>query len=59
MYDGDDLEQFQERLQECILEHDSDIERMCNHHYQGFIHSVRELQQVGGDAAGLKVSKVF
>ncbi|XP_041370054.1 exocyst complex component 6B-like [Gigantopelta aegis] len=27
---------------------------MCNYHYQGFIDSIRELQQVSGDAAALK-----
>ena len=50
------MEQFQEKLEERIKSHDHDIERMCNYHYQGFIDSVRELQQVGGDAASLKVN---
>ncbi|XP_076438800.1 exocyst complex component 6B-like [Babylonia areolata] len=54
VYDGDDVEQFQEKLEDRIKSHDRDIERMCNYHYQGFIDSVRELQQVGGDAASLK-----
>ncbi|KAL8624105.1 hypothetical protein ACOMHN_036108 [Nucella lapillus] len=54
VYDGDDVEQFQEKLEDRIKGHDREIERMCNYHYQGFIDSVRELQQVGGDAAGLK-----
>ena len=49
------MEQFQEKLEDRIKSHDRDIERMCNFHYQGFIDSVRELQQVGGDAANLKV----
>ena len=59
VYDGDDVEQFQEKLEERIKSHDRDIERMCNYQYQGFIDSVRELQQVGGDAAGLKVNRTL
>ncbi|XP_070210357.1 exocyst complex component 6B-like [Littorina saxatilis] len=54
VYDGNDVELFQEKLNERIQGHDREIERMCNYHYQGFIDSVRELQQVGGDATGLK-----
>lgn len=55
MYDGDDLDKFMERLDSRIKNHDKEIERMCNHHYQGFIDSVRELLQVSNDAAKLKV----
>lgn len=35
-----------EKLDERVKSHDKDIERMCNHHYQGFIDSIRELLQV-------------
>lgn len=55
MYDGDDVDEFKDKLGERIKAYDREIERMCNHHYQGFIDSVRELQQVSGDAASLKV----
>lgn len=58
VYDGDDLDKFMQRLDCRIKNHDKEIERMCNHHYQGFIDSVRELLQVSNDAAKLKV-KVF
>ncbi|XP_071090028.1 exocyst complex component 6B-like isoform X1 [Haliotis cracherodii] len=54
VYDGDDLGKFQETLDTRIKSHDREIERMCNYHYQGFIDSIRELQQVSGDAAKLK-----
>ncbi|CAI9733086.1 exocyst complex component 6B-like isoform X1 [Octopus vulgaris] len=54
VYDGDDLDKFMERLDSRIKNHDKEIERMCNHHYQGFIDSVRELLQVSNDAAKLK-----
>eukprot|EP00106_Octopus_bimaculoides_P015146 XP_014782588.1 PREDICTED: exocyst complex component 6B-like [Octopus bimaculoides] len=57
VYDGDDLDKFMERLDSRIKNHDKEIERMCNHHYQGFIDSVRELLQVSNDAAKLKVRK--
>ncbi|BFZ02390.1 hypothetical protein BsWGS_05429 [Bradybaena similaris] len=54
VYDGDDIEYFKEKLGACIKNHDHEIERMCNYHYQGFIDSIRELQQVSGDATKLK-----
>ncbi|CAE1254170.1 EXOC6 [Acanthosepion pharaonis] len=54
VYDGDDLDKFMQRLDCRIKNHDKEIERMCNHHYQGFIDSVRELLQVSNDAAKLK-----
>lgn len=57
VYDAHDVDLFQQKLQDRIKSHDHDIERMCNYHYQGFIDSVRELQQVSGDAANLKVTK--
>ena len=42
------------RLKDRIDEHDADIEKMCNHHYQGFIYSVKELLHVKSDATQLK-----
>ncbi|CAG5125629.1 unnamed protein product, partial [Candidula unifasciata] len=54
VYDGGDIEYFMEKLSACIKNHDYEIERMCNYHYQGFIDSIRELQQVSGDATKLK-----
>lgn len=45
-----------EKLDERIKAHDKDIERMCNHHYQGFIDSIRELLQVRSQAQQLNVS---
>lgn len=48
-----------EKLDDCIKAHDKDIERMCNHHYQGFIDSIRELLQVRSQAQQLNVSFIF
>lgn len=45
-----------EKLDDRIKAHDKDIERMCNHHYQGFIDSIRELLQVRSQAQQLNVS---
>lgn len=59
VYDGDDIDHFMEKLDACIKNHDHEIERMCNYHYQGFIDSIRELQQVSGDATKLKVRSVL
>ena len=42
------------RLQTRIEDHDAEIEKMCNHHYQGFIASVRDLLHVKTDATQLK-----
>ncbi|PRD23956.1 UNVERIFIED_CONTAM: Exocyst complex component 6B [Trichonephila clavipes] len=61
IYEGDEYEKFMERLDARIKNHDRDIERMCNFHYQGFIDSIRELLQVRTKAQKLKskVSWVF
>ncbi|XP_043487357.1 exocyst complex component 6B isoform X1 [Polistes fuscatus] len=53
IYDGNEHEKFQEKLDERIKAHDKDIERLCNHHYQGFIDSIRELLQVRSQAQQL------
>ena len=45
------------RLDGRIKGHERDIERMCNHHYQGFIDSVNELLKVRADARNLKAKK--
>ena len=50
-----DPAKFQERLDARIKQHDREIERMCNYHYQGFIESVRSLLQVRTDVGKLKV----
>lgn len=44
-----------DKLDARIKNHDKDIERMCNHHYQGFIDSIRELLQVRSQANKLRV----
>ncbi|KAK3094794.1 hypothetical protein FSP39_006322 [Pinctada imbricata] len=54
VYEGDELSRFKERLGEHIKNHDKEIERMCNYHYQGFIDSIRELLKVSVDAAKLR-----
>lgn len=48
-----------EKLDDRIKAHDKDIERMCNHHYQGFIDSIRELLQVRSQAQQLNVGFIF
>lgn len=58
IYDGDEHGKFMERLDTRIRNHDRDIERMCNHHYQGFIDSIRELLQVRSQAHKLKMEVV-
>ncbi|KAG7197489.1 hypothetical protein KM043_013337 [Ampulex compressa] len=53
IYDGQEHQKFMEKLDDRIKAHDKDIERMCNHHYQGFIDSIRELLQVRSQAQQL------
>ncbi|XP_015590282.1 exocyst complex component 6 isoform X2 [Cephus cinctus] len=53
IYDGHEHQKFMEKLDERVKSHDKDIERMCNHHYQGFIDSIRELLQVRTQAQQL------
>ena len=55
VYDGEQHNEFMDKLDERIRFHDKDIERMCNYHYQGFIESVNELLKVRGEARKLKV----
>ena len=55
VYDESKQSAFLQLLEGRIRQHDKDIERMCNHHYQGFIESVNELLKVGSDARKLKV----
>lgn len=54
VYESGQHELFLERLEERIKKHDKDIERMCSHHYQGFIDSVRDLLRVRSEASQLK-----
>ena len=55
VFDGNEPTLFCERLDIRIKSHDQEIERMCNHHYQGFIESIRGLLQVRSDVENLKV----
>ena len=55
VYEGNDHEKFLDRLENRIKQHDRDIEKMCNFHYQGFIESIQELVNVRSDAERLKV----
>ena len=54
IYDGDEHQKFMEKLEARIKNHDKDIERMCNCHYQGFVDCIHELLQVRPQAQHLK-----
>ncbi|XP_066277850.1 exocyst complex component 6B-like isoform X2 [Branchiostoma lanceolatum] len=54
VYDNEGHETFLEKLNTRIRSHDRDIERMCNHHYQGFIDSITELLKVRSEAVKLQ-----
>jgi hypothetical protein len=46
IYDGEEHNKFMDKLDARIKNHDKDIERMCNCHYQGFVDCIHELLQV-------------
>lgn len=54
IYDGDEHDRFMEKLDLRIKNHDKDIERMCNCHYQGFVDCIHELLKVRPHAQELK-----
>ncbi|KAJ0177394.1 hypothetical protein K1T71_007403 [Dendrolimus kikuchii] len=53
VYEGEGHEAFMQQLDERIRQHDKEIEKLCNFHYQGFIDSIRELLQVRSHAEEL------
>uniref|UniRef100_A0A6I8NTV2 Exocyst complex component n=1 Tax=Ornithorhynchus anatinus TaxID=9258 RepID=A0A6I8NTV2_ORNAN len=55
VYDGEEHGRFMEKLDSRIRNHDREIEKMCNFHYQGFVDSITELLKVRGEAQKLKV----
>uniref|UniRef100_A0A672S9H5 Exocyst complex component n=1 Tax=Sinocyclocheilus grahami TaxID=75366 RepID=A0A672S9H5_SINGR len=57
VYDGQDHGLFMDKLEGRIRNHDREIEKMCNHHFQGFVDSITELLKVRGEAQKLKVQK--
>ncbi|XP_042372416.1 exocyst complex component 6B-like, partial [Plectropomus leopardus] len=54
VYDGREHGLFMEKLDARIRNHDREIEKMCNHHFQGFVDSITELLKVRGEAQKLK-----
>ncbi|XP_075429380.1 exocyst complex component 6B isoform X2 [Ascaphus truei] len=54
VYDGEEHGHFMEKLDARIRNHDREIEKMCNFHYQGFVDSITELLKVRGEAEKLK-----
>ncbi|XP_039677507.1 exocyst complex component 6B isoform X3 [Perca fluviatilis] len=54
VYDGREHGLFMEKLDVRIRNHDREIEKMCNHHFQGFVDSITELLKVRGEAQKLK-----
>lgn len=59
VYDGEEHGRFMEKLETRIRNHDREIEKMCNFHYQGFVDSITELLKVRGEAQKLKVRRLF
>ncbi|XP_077157470.1 exocyst complex component 6B isoform X2 [Paroedura picta] len=54
VYDGEEHGRFMEKLDARIRNHDREIEKMCNFHYQGFVDAVTEFLKVRAEAQKLK-----
>uniref|UniRef100_H3ARU0 Exocyst complex component 6B n=1 Tax=Latimeria chalumnae TaxID=7897 RepID=H3ARU0_LATCH len=54
VYDGEEHGQFMDKLEGRIRNHDREIEKMCNFHYQGFVDSITELLKVRWTAKNCK-----
>uniref|UniRef100_A0A8C3Y975 Exocyst complex component n=1 Tax=Catharus ustulatus TaxID=91951 RepID=A0A8C3Y975_CATUS len=54
VYDGEEHGRFMEKLEARIRNHDREIEKLCNFHYQGFVDSITELLKVRAEAQKLK-----
>uniref|UniRef100_A0A8C4RRS0 Exocyst complex component n=1 Tax=Erpetoichthys calabaricus TaxID=27687 RepID=A0A8C4RRS0_ERPCA len=54
VYDGLEHGHFMDKLEARIRNHDREIEKMCNFHYQGFVDSITELLKVRAEAQKLK-----
>ncbi|MBN3307153.1 exocyst complex component 6B isoform X2 [Amia ocellicauda] len=54
VYDGQEHGLFMDKLEGRIRNHDREIEKMCNFHFQGFVDSITELLKVRGEAQKLK-----
>lgn len=59
VYDGQEHGLFMDKLDVRIRNHDREIEKMCNHHFQGFVDSITELLKVRGEAQKLKVKIII
>eukprot|EP00111_Clytia_hemisphaerica_P023573 TCONS_00069438-protein len=55
VYESSNESDFLQKLNEHSVNHEKEIERMCNFHYQGFVESVNELIRVRSDANRLKI----
>lgn len=55
VYDGEEHGRFMEKLDARIRNHDREIEKMCNFHYQGFVDAITEFLKVRAEAQKLKV----
>lgn len=55
VYESDNQTDFLHKLDQHSKDHEKEIERMCNFHYQGFVESVNELIRVRSDANKLKI----
>ncbi|XP_053111070.1 exocyst complex component 6B isoform X2 [Hemicordylus capensis] len=54
VYDGAEHGRFMEKLDARIRNHDREIEKMCNFHYQGFVDAITEFLKVRAEAQKLK-----
>ena len=56
IYDSGDVHKFARALEQRIAHYDKNILKVCTYHYQGFIDSMYQLNNLQGKCAEIKVS---
>ncbi|GMR61873.1 hypothetical protein PMAYCL1PPCAC_32068, partial [Pristionchus mayeri] len=54
IYESGDVSKFSRGLEHRIHQYDKNIQRVCSHHYQGFIDSMKQLMQLREKCAAIK-----
>ncbi|GMT06850.1 hypothetical protein PENTCL1PPCAC_29024, partial [Pristionchus entomophagus] len=54
IYESGDVTKFSRGLEHRIHQYDKNIQRVCSHHYQGFIDSMKQLMQLREKCAAIK-----
>lgn len=56
IYDSGDVHKFTRALEKRITHYDKSILRVCTHHYQGFLDSLKQLQELKDKCVEIRVN---